>query len=257
MNLYVYLQGGLGNQLFQYAAGISALKEYSQFTDLKLDASFYTNQKRKVIENGLTGRGYDLDLLNIKYNQIETTPEGSVMLQGWFQNINEFSNVIDEVKEQFTFSIQFPEHIENLKNEIISSEHSVCIHVRRGDFITNPTAYAHNEHMNSEYYENAMKLIEDRYQKVNYYVFSEDIEWCKQNIRSKNHKIIFVGDGYSGDRDSGNFYLMQSCENHIIANSTFSWWAAFLGQSRLTIGPKKWYKDGTGSEMMLENWIKI
>ena len=257
MNLYVYLQGGLGNQMFQYAAGLSALKEYPQFANLILDASFYKNQKRKVIENGLTGRGYDLDLLNIKYTTIEETPEGGTMLQGWFQNIEEFSNVVDDVREQFTFRIQFPEHIERLKKEITSSEHSVCIHVRRGDFITNPTAYAHNEHMDREYYENAMKIIEDKYKNVTYYVFSEDSEWCMQNIKSKNHTVVFVGDGYSGDRDSGNFYLMQSCENHIIANSTFSWWSAFLGNSKLTIGPKKWFTNGTGSEIMLDSWIKI
>ena len=65
MNLYVYLQGGLGNQMFQYAAGVSALKEYSQFSNLKLDTSFYNTQERKVIVNGLTGRGYDLDLFDI------------------------------------------------------------------------------------------------------------------------------------------------------------------------------------------------
>ena len=67
MILYVYLQGGLGNQMFQYAAGVSALKEYPQFTELRLDTSFYSNQERKVIVNGLTGRGYDLDILNIKH----------------------------------------------------------------------------------------------------------------------------------------------------------------------------------------------
>lgn len=257
MNLYVYLQGGLGNQMFQYAAGLSALKEYPQFTNLKLDTTFYQNQQRKVIVNGLTGRGYDLDLLNIKYTETEETPEGGTMLQGWFQNVAEFENVIDEVKQQFTFKVEFSEKIQKLKEEIVSSKNSVCIHVRRGDFINNPTAYAHNEHMDKQYYDTAMKVIEETYDEVNYYVFSEDTEWCKENILNKNHKIVFVGDQYSGDRDSGNFYLMQSCQNHIIANSTFSWWAAFLGQSNLTIGPKKWYKDGTGSEIMLDNWVKI
>ena len=257
MNLYVYLQGGLGNQMFQYAAGVSALKEYQQFTDLKIDTSFYNNQKRKIIENGLTGRGYDLDLLNIKYNQIETTPEGSVMLKGWFQHIDEFSNVIDEIKNQFTFSISFPDYIEGLKDKIDSSENSVCVHVRRGDFISNPTAYVHNEHMNSEYYQNAMNIMENTYNNLTYYVFSEDIEWCKENIKNKNYEVIYVDDTYSGERDSGHMYLMQSCNNHIIANSTFSWWCAFLGESKLTIGPKKWYKDGTGSEIMLDDWIKI
>ena len=74
MILYVYLQGGLGNQMFQYAAGLSALKEYPQFTDLRLDSSFYNNQERKIIVNGLTGRGYDLAILNIKYKTSEEAP---------------------------------------------------------------------------------------------------------------------------------------------------------------------------------------
>ena len=101
MNLYVYLQGGLGNQMFQYAAGVSALKEYPQFSGLKLDTSFYDTQERKVIVNGLTGRGYDLDLFNITYNQCEEAPEGETMLQGWFQSIEEFANVENLIRDEF------------------------------------------------------------------------------------------------------------------------------------------------------------
>jgi hypothetical protein len=257
MNLYVYLQGGLGNQMFQYAAGLSALKEYSQFTNLILDTSFYQNQKRKVIVNGLTGRGFDLDLLSIQYKTTGETPEGGTMLQGWFQNIEEFSNVVEEVKEQFKFSISFSENIIDLHNQIISKNNSVSIHVRRGDFIQNPTAYAHNEHMDSQYYEKCMNIIEEAYEEVTYYVFSEDIDWCKENIKNKKHEVIYVDSEYSGERDSGHMYLMQSCNNHIIANSTFSWWSAFLADSKITIGPKKWFTNGTGSEIMLDTWIKV
>jgi len=257
MNLYVYLQGGLGNQMFQYAAGLSALKEYSQFNNLKLDTSFYTTQERKVIVDGLTGRGYDLDLLSIEYNDIEETPEGETMLKGWFQNISEFENVIREVKNQFKFSITFSNEIENLKKKIEEKENSVSVHVRRGDFISNPTAYSDNHHMNSEYYEEAMKIIEKSYDNPIYYVFSEDIDWCQKNIQNNKNEIVYVGEKYNGERDSGHMYLMQSCKNHIIANSTFSWWSAFLSSSNITIGPKKWFTNGTGSEIMLDSWIKI
>lgn len=258
MILYVYLQGGLGNQLFQYAAGLSALREFEQFTDLRLDTSFYQNQERKVIVNGLTGRGYDLDLFNIKYNIVEEAPEGATMLQGWFQNIKEFQNVVDEVKEQFTFVKDFPENIQQLDNTIINdSSHSVCIHVRRGDFITNPTAFVHNEHMDAAYYRKAMDVMEDKYDNLTYYVFSEDEEWCRDNIKNDRHPIVFVGNHYAGDRDTGHFYLMQRCENHIIANSTYSWWTAFLGNSKLTVGPKKWFAHEGECDIMLENWIKL
>ena len=69
MNLYVKLMGGLGNQMFQYAKGLSALEQAPQYTDLILDCSFYEGQERKVIKNGLTGRGFDLDIFNIKYKR--------------------------------------------------------------------------------------------------------------------------------------------------------------------------------------------
>tara|TARA_E500000318_G_scaffold112007_1_gene133295 strand:- start:1343 stop:2113 length:771 start_codon:yes stop_codon:yes gene_type:complete len=256
MNLYVYLQGGLGNQMFQYAAGVSALKEYPQFSNLKLDASFYNDQERKVVVNGMTGRGYDLDLLNIQYNEIEEAPEGATMLEGFFQNISEFENVIDDIKNQFKFSIKFSDQIEKLNQQIECEKNSVSIHVRRGDFINNPAAYSYNEQMDHNYYEKAMSILENSYNDLTYYVFSEDIEWCKKNIKSK-HRIVFVGNEYSGDRDSGHLYLMQSCKNHIIANSTYSWWGAFLSDSNIVIGPKKWNKSQNGSDIMLDNWIKI
>lgn len=257
MILYVYLQGGLGNQMFQYAAGLSSLKEYPHFTDLRLDCSFYKNQERKVIVNGLTGRGYDLDLLNIKYNIVEEAPEGATMLQGWFQNIKEFENVVDDVREQFKFSFKFSDKIEQLHKEIKSKSNSVSVHVRRGDFINNPTAYSFNEHMNQEYYQKAISILEQSYDDISYYVFSEDIEWCKNNIQIENNNIVFVDEEYSGDRDSGHMYLMQACNNHIIANSTYSWWGSFLADSKITIGPKKWNCESSESDIMLNNWIKL
>jgi hypothetical protein len=111
--------------------------------------------------------------------------------------------------------------------------------------------------MDSQYYEKCMNIIEEAYEEVTYYVFSEDIDWCKENIKNKKHEVIYVDSEYSGERDSGHMYLMQSCNNHIIANSTFSWWSAFLADSKITIGPKKWFTNGTGSEIMLDTWIKV
>ena len=85
MDLYVRLMGGLGNQMFQYAKGLSALKQAPQYTNLILDCGFYAGQERKVIKDGLTGRGFDLDVFNIKYDQCEETPDGGHMLEGGFK----------------------------------------------------------------------------------------------------------------------------------------------------------------------------
>lgn len=256
MNLYVYLKGGLGNQMFQYAAGLSALKQYSQFTNLKLDDSFYGGQERKIVLNGLTGRGYDLDVFNITYNELEIAPEGAIMLDGYYQNISEFENVVDQVRSEFTFKNKFDDPIENLAKEIRDISNSVCIHVRRGDYVYNPTANSYHGVMGVDYYESAQKEIEKIISNPIYYVFSEDINWCKENLKS-DYEINFVNQDYCGDRDTGHLYLMQMCENHIISNSSFSWWAAFLSDSKNTIAPKKWRLDGTGSDIILDNWISL
>lgn len=256
MNLYVYLKGGLGNQMFQYASGLSALKEYSQFTNLKLDTSFYIGQQRKIVSNGLTGRGYDLDLFNITYTELEVAPEGAIMLDGYYQNIYEFENVIDQVRSEFTFKNKFDSDISLLAEKIANTDNSVCIHVRRGDYVYNPTANSHHGVMGVDYYESAQKEIEKIILNPIYYVFSEDIEWCKENLKS-DCEMYFIGNKYCGDRDSGHLYLMQMCQNHIISNSSFSWWAAFLSDSKNTIAPKKWRLDGTGSDIILDNWISL
>jgi len=257
MDLYVKLMGGLGNQMFQYAKGLSALEQAPQYTNLVLDCSFYEGQERKIIKHGLTGRGFDLDIFNLKYKRCDVAPIGGHILEGWFQSLEDFDNVIEQVREQFTFASAFPDNIEEMRSFIKNTTNSVSIHVRRGDFITNPTAFAHNEHMGSEYYRKAMDVMEDKYDNLTYFVFSEDMEWCRKNINNDKHSVIFIGDEFAGDRDTGHFSLMQQCENHIIANSTYSWWAAFLGQSKVTVGPKKWFTNESDSETMLDNWIKL
>ena len=255
MNLYVKLMGGLGNQMFQYAKGLSALKQAPQYTNLILDCSFYDGQERKVIKNGLTGRNFDLDIYNLKYNCCETTPAGGHMLEGWFQNLDEFDNVIDEVKEQFTFNFDFCDDVKELQKDIESKEHSCAIHVRRGDYVNNPTALAHHGVIGTDYYDKAINIVEDKFPGVHFYVFSEDEEWCKENIIAEN--ITVVGSKYNDYRDVGHLHLMSKCRYHIIANSSFSWWAAFLGETEFTVGPKKWLANGTGSEILLDEWVKV
>ena len=256
MNLYVYLQGGLGNQMFQYAAGVSSLKEYPQFTDLRLDTSFYNTQERKVIVNGLTGRGYDLDVFDITYNHCEETPEGETMLQGWFQHIDEFSNVENLIRDEFTFNVDFCDSTEKVGKEIVKSEHPISIHIRRGDYINNPTANAHHGVLDISYYNEAIRMMDSMYTNPHYFIFSEDVEWCKENIKVKG-EVTIVGSECNDVKDSGHLYLMTKCENHVLANSSFSWWGAFLAKSKSVIGPKKGLATGSGSDIMLKEWIKI
>ena len=255
MNLYVYLQGGLGNQMFQYAAGVSALKEYSQFTNLKLDTSFYNGQDVKVVKDGLTGRNYDLDVFNISYSDVEEAPEGATMLEGWFQNIKEFDNVSDIIKKEYTFNVNFSEETKKIENKIFLEYNSMAVHVRRGDYIYNQNCFSYHGVLDKEYYDKAIDIMNSHYNNPHYFIFSEDIDWCVENIKTSNMTI--VGDECNDYKDSGHLYLMTKCKSHIIANSTFSWWGAWLGNSELTIAPKKWKTDGSGCDIILDDWIKI
>ena len=255
MNLYVYLQGGLGNQMFQYAAGVSSLKEYSQFTNLKLDTSSYHGQEVKVVKDGLTGRNYDLDVFNISYSDVEEAPEGATMLQGWFQNIKEFENVSDKIRKEFTFNVNFSEETKKIENKISLEDNPIAIHVRRGDYIYNPTANIHHGVLDKAYYDKGIGIMNSKYSNPHYFVFSEDVDWGKDNINASN--ITIVGDECNDYKDTGHFYLMTKCKSHIIANSTFSWWGAWLGNTEFAIGPKQWKTDGTGYDIMLDDWVKI
>ena len=90
MNLHVYLQGGIGNQMFQYAKGLSVMRQMPQFTDLVLDTSSYENQERGIVKDGLTGRTFDLEVFNITYKtQMKANPRGQTLF-GYFQNVSEF-----------------------------------------------------------------------------------------------------------------------------------------------------------------------
>lgn len=258
MNLYVYLQGGLGNQMFQYAAGLSAMKEYPQFTIMKLDASFYEDQEVKIVKDGLTGRKYDLDVFGID-TDVETAPEGATMLKGFYQNIKEFENVANDVRQKFKFKVNFQDNVKNLADEIASKQNPVAIHVRRGDYLYNPNCFSFHGVLDKDYYDNAMKIIEEQSDSVDYYVFSEDIDWCRENL-STDQNITFIDGSYNDYKDTGHLYLMTKCKKHIIANSSFSWWGAWLANSNFVIGPKNWNKSGEHANIMEDlgkTWIQI
>ena len=255
MKLYCYLQGGLGNQMFQYAKGLSVLQQQNDFDELILDTSIYENQERKVVSGGVTGRGYDLDIFNTTNTKQGKWSQPNVILQGYFQHLEEFKNVEEQVRKEFTFKDDlFSDEIKKLGDHL-NETNSVSIHVRRGDYVKNPNANSWHGVMGKDYFDEAISIMNSKIDCPTYYVFSEDIDWCKKNIKPKS--VVYLGDNFSGHKDSGHLYLMTRCNYHIMSNSSYSWWGSFLADSKLTIGPKKWLANGTGSDIMLEDWIKI
>ncbi|MEK9207543.1 MAG: alpha-1,2-fucosyltransferase [Patescibacteria group bacterium] len=277
--IIVRLKGGLGNQMFQYALGrVLALKNK---TDLKLDISFFNLKFRNI-----TKRSYDLDVFNIKagvinknkivtyvfsvFKKIMKMPGQergfnfdlkmlslgpNACLDGYFQSYKYFSDFKNIIKKDFTLKNPLAQNIRNLGDEILNTN-SLCIHVRRGDYVGN----SYHEVVNSEYYKKGINYISGKTSIEKIYVFSDDISWCEENIKFQ-FPVMFVGQEYAGVKDEGHMYLMSMCKHFIIANSSFSWWSAWLSdyESKIVVCPKQWFGDASKNtgDLIPEEWKKI
>ena len=171
-----------------------------------------------------------------------------VSLYGFFQTEKYFKHIEDEIREDFSFK----DEIEGPCKEMIGAvEEPIGLHIRRGDFLTNN---ANHNNLTLEYYAEALdKFKSDR----NVIIFSDDTEWCKQ-------QELFSGDRFLVS-ESGNPYvdlcLMSMCSDFIIANSTFSWWGAWLANRGAVIAPKKWFGPNNAhldtSDLYPESWTVI
>ena len=289
--IIVRLKGGLGNQMFQYALG-RQLAEKNQ-TDLRLDLSFYDDQ------SGITPRQYELaifkiraeiakkedvvkvigprpprlvqkilDRLKIDYNKKNYVREDSfgfrsyflslpdnVYLDGYFQSEKYFSDIRTEILADFSLLPGEADKIVGLSQKI-KTANSVSLHVRRGDYVSRPEANAFHGICSLDYYRAAIKIIKDRISEPHFFIFSDDLDWCRDNF-SDLEKVEFVS-GFSPAQD---LILMSRCRHNIIANSSFSWWGAWLNQNtkNIVIAPQRWFSDQTIdiSDRLPAAWLKI
>ncbi|MCC7160285.1 alpha-1,2-fucosyltransferase [Candidatus Nomurabacteria bacterium] len=277
--IFVKLKGGMGNQMFQYALGRAMSLRYG--VDLRLDTSFFYLDYKTI-----TKRSYSLDVFNIKaktftinkfityiisfFRKIiknkgveksfqfdkEVFSFGpNVYLDGYWQSPKYFVGYEDVIRKDFTLKNPLKQNIKNLMDEI-KSKNSICVHVRRGDYVGNKN----HEVVDGEYYKKAIDYISKIKNIEKIYVFSDDIKWCKGNIFFE-FETMFVGEAYSGDKSEGHLFLMSACKDFIIPNSSFSWWAAWLSTSndKIVVIPQKWFPDESinTNDLIPENWIKI
>src|SRR3989344_3678940 len=273
--IVVRLKGGLGNQMFQYALGrVLALKNN---TELKLNTSFL-NLNFAIG----TKRNFSLGVFNIEAKTIESSffvilfrrifqrkgreksfnfdknilSIGSdVYLEGYWHSPKYFAGYEDIIRKDFTLKNLPTKNIQNLAKEI-QNTNSLCIHVRRGDYVGNKYYVV----INNEYYKKGIEYISSKTAVEKIYVFSDDIEWCRANL-SFGIPTMFVGDEYAGEKGEGHMYLMSKCKYFIIANSSFSWWGAWLAlfKDKIVICPKQWFGDASidTSDLIPESWIRI
>ena len=264
----VRVLGGLGNQMFQYAyAKALEMRGY----DVKLDISGFKKYK-------LHG-GYQLDKYNInldnankysvlfsKINPLKTLKEdnllfnskllslkGNEYVKGYFQTEKYFLQIRETLIKQFIINTEIKDSTKNYKKKITEAENSCSIHIRRGDYVTNNKSNSIHGTCSLDYYKQAIKIIEDKYKNITFFIFSDDISWTKENLNLVN--AIYIDHKCLPHED---IYLMSLCKHNITANSSFSWWAAWLNEniSKTVVAPKQWFVDKE-NEIACLNWIKI
>lgn len=291
--IVVQLIGGLGNQMFQYALGRSLADKNN--SKLELDLSWFGNienvntkrqyeldcypitakltdaTKLKIIEPGqqaanhiLLGRLFGQNPLTV-YNEPDASFHAeilnltdSIYLKGYWQNEKYFISIRSKLLKEF-----IPKSLSGYSKsmtEKIRSRPSVSLHIRRSDYAVNPLTNKFHGLTPIEYYVQALDYILGKIADPLISVFSDDIKWCRDNLPfAKEAEFI---NGNPADRGCEDMYLMRLCNHNIIANSSFSWWGAWLNENpdKIIIAPKMWFRDKK-ADKEIDNipkaWIRL
>ena len=259
MNVVVKLQGGLGNQMFQYAFG----KNISKLTNRKLilDLSFL---KRRDFGPDFVYRNYDLDVfliddvllvdgynddyelivddfnpnvteesITLFMNDILHKKTETIYLDGYWSSPEYFNEIDFEFKKEFLI-----DSFGLLEN--IQTTNSVMINVRRTDFVNNDFHGSYGK----EYILKGISKLKNQFDDLSFFIFSDDIDWCLEHLSDIPNSTI-VSHDYKGEKFSNYLYLMSQCKHFIIPNSTFAWWAAYLSKhkNKKVLYPEIWLKS--------------
>jgi hypothetical protein len=250
--------GRLANQMFQYAAlrGIAELKGYdfciskSEFKDQWNDHQLFEAFNLPNLTNKKIISADYYKELQFHYDQdyVDNCPD-NVNLYGYFQTEKYFSHISDSIREDFTFKSEILDPCKKAFdfNKLIS------LHIRRTDFVEKSIDHPP---CSLEYYQKALEQFDSNIQVM---IFSDDIDWCKKQEFFSADRFLFS----DNDWNLIDLCLMSMCTHHIIANSTFSWWGAWLSKSNLVICPSKWFGNSgytaqhNTSDIIPERWVKI
>ena len=285
--IIVKIYGGMANQLFQYAAGYALSLHHA--APLKLDISYFEEQ------NNDTKRTFALDRFSIDY-ELATKEEiaevfkfrfqdyawnklmpisrqrfygekkpgfyerffdlsDTVYLRGYFQSEKYFIDCQKSLLEQYQMNTNAIKTVLPLADTLKNSN-SVALHIRLGDYL-NPSLSGIMAPFDIAYYQSAIDHFQQNIIHPTFYVFSDQIQLAKDLLKV-DAEFVFVDEQMSSNSEE-DFYLMQSCQHQIIANSTFSWWAAYLNTNchKIVVAPQKWYKEhfGDATDLYPSNWI--
>lgn len=269
--IIIKLKGGLGNQLFQYSYSIYVSKKFG--LPLAFDKSNLINSSRKycldwfninIVESPKQKKNliiYLNDLIKkikIKIYLISgkiynDTCSGAGKFEGYWHCIKYPERIKSKLKQ--TTTPRFISSLLSIAVKEIESHESVMVHVRGGDYLSNKKINKLFGCCDFNYYNSAIEEIYNLIPNSTFYVFSDNVEWAKLNLKSKA-TLKFISTNFS---DTEQFWLMTRCKHHIISNSSFSWWTAWLNdhKKKITIYPDCWYDKLSYNENIFPiHWLK-
>lgn len=291
------ITSGLGNQLFQYALGrrISHMNNMP----LKLDISTFETYKKIPSSWEIPIRTYRLSHFNIlediatkdevenvrkkstfleklrpyhkrsyikeqnrQFNPDVLNISASAYLEGYWQCAQYFIDIEKIIRREFTLKDTLDSANEDMAQNIKNSE-SISVHVRRGDYVSNPGTKKKFGTCSLDYYRRAIEKIADLASHPHFFVFSDDVAWGKENLIIEYPTTYVDINGH--EKDYADLWLMSLCEHHIIANSSFSWWGAWLcsNKYKVIIAPKKWFNLSEAEnnietrDRIPKSWIRL
>lgn len=189
------------------------------------------------------------------YNIFEHKKKHTYLVGDW-QSEKYFKSIERIIRKEFKLKLRYEDTRQDIIKLIISQQ-SVSIHVRRGDY-KNKTNSAIYYSCLIDYYTNALNIIKEKYPDISVFVFSDDISWTKKKLKPQS-PVLFIEKHKINE--AYDLLLMSKCKHNIIANSTFSWWAAWLNSNpeKIVIAPDKWFKNDkiNTDDLYPEGWIKI
>lgn len=290
--IVVELLGGLGNQLFQYALGRAL--SVKRGVQLKLDLSSFRNYPLRNYRLGnfriQAEIASDEDVLQCGYGQglIGTAQKirdrmnpwyarrvvreksfpfsedifkvrDNTLIKGYWQSEKYFIDIASELRREIVPNSEMSPESRAILSEITSGE-SVSLHVRRGDYVENPVTNAYHGVCSQDYYRRAVEFIRHKSNdSARFFVFSDDPDWVEGNLDIGSPFRVVRHNGPGNDYE--DLSLMSACFSHVIANSSFSWWGAWLcaNPDKIVVAPSRWF-DGARSDtrdLLPDNWVRF
>lgn len=291
MTIHCMLQGGLGNQLFQYACAKMLQIELKSDEKIRIYRGAYKNDELrdfslsnlKLIDNIKIEEDYFPQYIdeyhNLKFRILRKVLNNKILFSVyrrknayfWFDSAYQKIDIYDKNRDVYISGYwQSPDYFKNIRKILIEeikplkisaeldlfyydkindSEKSVCIHIRRGDFVKLKKHFV----CTPKYYHDSIKIIQEKVINARFFVFSDDMSWVKDNIILPENTIYVEG----VSNDCIEMYLMSLCENFIISNSSFSWWAQYLSDAKIIIAPERWYSTNEQCELYSDKWLIV